>query len=920
MSKSQVMGHGGNLRRLAIASGKAEREVLDFSANLNPLGPPEWLRPMISSRVSDLRHYPDPDCSALVEAAAVRYGIRPDEVIAGNGSSEILGLIPTASEKRRAIIPAPAYSDYERSAKLAGLEVATLVCAERDCFRLDVGALESSVCDDVLVFIGRPNNPTGGVCGAEDLRALAARHPAAVFVVDEAFADFVEDMDRLTGNRPANVIVLLSLTKIFAMAGLRLGLAVGDAGVIRRMRGMQPLWSVNTLAQAVGAAALADREFIRRTQVYVKAQRKTLARELKSMDGLAVYPGEANFLLVKMDRKDMDAPTLARRLLAGGIAIRVCDNFAGLDRRFFRVAVRTEDENARMIEALQRILGNRFRSEMNLRFKISKSKSPKQRSPAIMFQGTSSNAGKSILAAAFCRVLLQDGFRVAPFKSQNMSLNSYVTRDGGEMGRAQVVQAQACRIEPDARMNPILLKPNSDTGAQVIVRGKPVGCMNVGEYIRYKPEAFKAAKESFASLAEECDVMVLEGAGSPAEVNLKHHDIVNMNMARYAGAPVLIVGDIDRGGVFASFVGTMEVLAEWERAQVAGFIVNRFRGKEALLKDALEYTVRHTGRPVFGVVPHIEKLGLPEEDSVSFKSGRREETISQGAGNGSEPCDGVKIAIIDLPHISNFTDFDALRIEPDVKLQVVRSCRDLDHPDAVILPGSKNVIRDLAHLRENGLDREIVALASEGKAEIIGLCGGYQMLGEQIEDPDHVESANGAVRGMGLLALSTSMAREKTLMRVEATHCAAQLRVHGYEIHHGRSVPRWGGAGERPRSARNSGRGASPISGGQASAGRLQPLVVRDDGEVIGTGTPDNPATGGIWGTYLHGIFDADRFRRWFIDRLRTRRGLAAVGKVRVAYDLEPAFERLADVVRRSVKVNEIYRLMGLRSVPRRQR
>ena len=245
-----------------------------------------------------------------------------------------------------------------------------------------------------------------------------------------------------------------------------------------------------------------------------------------------------------------------------------------------------------------------------------------------MLQGTSSNAGKSVLTAALCRILLQDGIRVAPFKAQNMSLNSFIDRSGGEMGRAQVVQAQACRLEPDVRMNPILLKPNSDTGCQVIVRGKPVGNMRVGEYVDYKPQAFAAAKECYDALAAEFDAIVLEGAGSPGEVNLKSHDIVNMRMAEYAAAPVLVVGDIDRGGVFASFVGTMEVLAPWERKRVAGWIVNRFRGDASLLGPALDYTLQHTGRPVLGVVPYLAQLGLPQEDSVEFKSG----ALDQPAG------------------------------------------------------------------------------------------------------------------------------------------------------------------------------------------------------------------------------------------------------------------------------------------------
>jgi len=390
------------------------------------------------------------------------------------------------------------------------------------------------------------------------------------------------------------VIVLLSFTKFYAVPGLRLGSALLAPAWARKVQELRPPWAVNTLAQQFGAAALRDLAYERASRAYVREQRLFLTRALTSIPSLNIYPGEANFLFLRSDHPALNAPELARRLLAEGMAIRVCGNYQGLDHRYFRVAVRTEAENQRLAEALKAVLADK---------KIVPVKRPK--TPALMFQGTSSNAGKSVLTAALCRILLQDGYRVAPFKSapfksQNMSLNSFVTREGGEMGRAQVVQAQASRLDPDVRMNPVLLKPSSDTGAQVIVHGRPVGNMDVNQYIAYKPQALARVKEAYDSLAGEFEVIVLEGAGSPAEVNLKHHDIVNMRMAEYAGAPVLLVGDIDRGGVFASFIGTMEVLAEWERRLVAGFIVNRFRGQEKLLEPAFQYTERHTGRPVWG--------------------------------------------------------------------------------------------------------------------------------------------------------------------------------------------------------------------------------------------------------------------------------------------------------------------------------
>ncbi|HSR13915.1 MAG TPA: cobyric acid synthase, partial [Thermodesulfobacteriota bacterium] len=676
---------------------------------------------------------------------------------------------------------------------------------------------------------------------------------------DEAFADFVEGLDRMTRNRPPNVFVLLSLTKFFAIPGLRLGCGVCSQELAREVRRKIPPWSVNVLAQAVGEAALNDASYPARTREAVMTLRKGLAEDLQAIPGLTVYPGEGNFLLVRLGPGMPGVPVLAERMLEEGVAIRVCTNFAGLDERFFRVAVRTEEENERLILSLSRALG---RSGTIKR---------KRKTPAIMFQGTSSNAGKSVLAAALCRILLQDGYRVAPFKAQNMSLNSYVTPQGGEMGRAQVVQAQACRLEPDVRMNPILLKPNSDTGSQIIVMGQPVGNMDVGEYVRYKPAAFRKAREAFDSLAAEFDVIVLEGAGSPAEVNLKSHDIVNMQMARYARSPVLLVGDIDRGGVFASFVGTMEVLAEWERKLVAGFLINRFRGEEALLGDAIEYTRRHTGLPTFGVVPYLHNLGLPEEDSVSFKSFR---------GDAAPSGEAVEVAVIDLPHISNFTDFDSLRVEPDVHVRTIRRVEDLNQPDAVILPGSKNVIGDLEYLRRTGLEGRIADLARKGKTEIVGLCGGLQIIGAEIADPYGIESEGKTLSGLGLLPLTTVMAREKTLRCVSGKHVPSGIDVKGYEIHHGKT-----------------------------EGMNLSPVVLRDDGEIIGSGGPGEM----VWGTYLHGIFDTDSFRRWFIDRLRSRKGLAPIGRVLAGYDLEPAFERLAEVVRRKLNVSEIYRLMGIK-------
>ena len=851
--------HGGNLRALAAAVGRAPSEILDFSASINPLGPPEYLRPLISRELATLLHYPDPGYDELRQAAALRYGVSPDQVIVGNGSTEIIHALPRAFSVKRAVIPAPSYVGYQEALAAARVEVHTLPLAQATGFALEWEGLAAQLHGGEMVFLGQPNNPTGRTFAPAALVPLLARFPQTWFVVDEAFIDFVEQPPTVVEHlaRFPNLIVLKSLTKFYAVPGLRLGLAFAEPGVAALLRAQLPPWSVNTLALAFGAKVLSDEEYARASRAAVTRLREALAADLASLPGIRVFSGEANYLLCQWQQLPPGVASgdeVGAALLGQGIAIRGCGNFPGLTPDFFRVAVRTEEENATLIAALSRLVRPRAVQRQA------------KRTPALMLQGTSSDAGKSIMSAALCRILLQDGLRVAPFKAQNMSLNSFVTRQGGEMGRAQVVQAQACRLDPDTRMNPVLLKPVSQVGSQVIINGHAVGTMSVEEYVAYKPQAFQAAQAAYDSLAGEHEVVILEGAGSPAEVNLKRHDIVNMPMARYAGSPVLLVGDIDRGGVFASFVGTMEVMAEWERALVAGFIVNRFRGRESLLDPAFRIVKDHTGREVLGVIPALPDLGLPEEDSVGFKKGLFQQDRGQQGG--------VEIALIDLPHIANFTDFESFLAEPEVSLRVVKAGDRLGTPAAVILPGSKNVIDDLRYLIASGLAAQIKGLASGGRAEIIGICGGFQMLGQTIADPHGIE-AGGRIAGLGLLPLSTVLAPVKTLTRQTLTHLPSGQAVHGYEIHHGQTESEEG----------------------------LEPILVGAAGVAAGRGL--------IWGTYLHGIFDADGFRHWFIDSLRERQGLGPNQGPRATYDLEPALDRLAATVRQRLDMAAVYRLLG---------
>lgn len=853
--------HGGDVRGMARELSCAPEDILDFSASINPLGPPEWLRPVILSAVSSLVHYPDPRSAGFVAAASRRYGVPEGGIVAGNGTSELLFALARACGKARAVIPVPSYLDYEQAALRAGMAVTRLELREDEGFALTPEALGRAIAragGDAAVFVARPNNPTGLDFPADALRQLALAHPGCLFVADEAFGSFVQGFESLAGDRPSNVAVLASLTKMFAVPGLRLGLALASEELAQALGREIAPWPVNSLAQAVGERAMEDQPFEERTRRTVRELRGELARGLAALPGLTVHPGAANYLLCRLDAPG-GAGELRAKLLRERIAIRDCSNFAGLTPRHFRVAVRSSRDNLRLLEAMGRLLGAPSSPRPAAR--------PGRRGRPLMVQGTASNAGKSVLVAALCRILAREGVRVAPFKAQNMSLNSHVTAMGEEIGRAQALQARACGLAPDARMNPVLLKPCSDTGSQVIVMGKPVGNMRVLEYVAYKPTAFAAAKAAYDSLAGDFDAVILEGAGSPAEVNLKSHDMVNMAMAVHAGARVLLAGDIDRGGVFAALLGTMECLSESERALVGGFVLNRFRGDPSLLAPAHRFMLETTGKPVLGVVPHVADLGLPEEDSVSFKAG-----ACWTGGQGRE----LDIAVIDLPHISNFTDFDALAGEPDAGLRVVRRPEELGRPDAVILPGSKNTLADLEALRQSGLAAAVGGLSG---CEVVGVCAGLQMLGAALEDPHGLESGLGRREGLGLLPLATRLDRHKTLLLTRAVHAPTGLALSGYEIHHGVTT---------------------------ATGPEAEVLATDADGRPVAWGRH-----GRVWGTYLHGVFDEPAFRRWWLNSLRARKGLPP-RPGSVAPGLDQALDRLADVVRESLDMGAVYRLMGL--------
>ncbi|MBR2842579.1 MAG: cobyric acid synthase [Lachnospiraceae bacterium] len=479
----------------------------------------------------------------------------------------------------------------------------------------------------------------------------------------------------------------------------------------------------------------------------------------------------------------------------------------------------------------------------------------------IMVQGTKSNAGKSLVVAGLCRVFKQDGYRVAPFKSQNMALNSFVTEDGLEMGRAQVVQAEAAGIKPDVAMNPILLKPTNDVGSQVIVNGEVLGNMNARDYFKYKKQLIPDIQKAFKKLEEMADIIVIEGAGSPAEINLKDDDIVNMGMAKMVGAPVLLVGDIDRGGIFAQLLGTLMLLEEDELELVKGLVINKFRGDKTILDPGIEILEERGQKPVVGVVPYTY-LQIEDEDSLT----ERFDSAKQGL---------IDIAVIRYPRISNFTDLNSFEQIDSVSVRYVTSVNELKNPDMIVLPGSKNTMGDLKWLRESGLETAVKKMAE--RIPVFGICGGYQMLGKSIADPDHAEEG-GEMRGMELLPIDTVLLPQKTRRQVEGRLNEVEgifaglsgQDYTGYEIHMGDTV---------------------------SDQGEKLPQLVRH---------------GNVYGTYIHSIFDKGGIVTEIVKTLAKNKGIDLEKDNAIDYAelKEREYDKLADVIRSSMDMDAVYGML----------
>lgn len=946
-------GHGGDLWTAAEAFGKGKDEFLDFSSNMNPLGPPAAVESILREHWRDVAAYPDPAVRELRRKLAHRYQVPMESILVGNGAAELIDLAVRVRRPRVTALARPSFSEYEEAVDKTKGRIHELLLREEHGFVMQLDDAEQAIAVSDMLFFGSPNNPTGRLL-PKDVRELLARADKPV-ILDEAFIDFSPDEDELTMIRQAaaspHLMVIRSMTKFYSIPGLRLGFIVAHPDRIAQMRSQQVHWSVNTMAQLIGTAVLDDQDYEQRTHAWLAEERPWLAGRLQSL-GLIVTPSDTNYILFSLRGLGLTVKALQSEMGRRGILIRDASLFPGLDESYVRVAIRLREHNEQLVaglkdsihvlleQAKQQVIFTKpdtvdfsadsvgTTSSLLLEQSAVPSASGQDSLPdsesasrgcavdhssdsgqpaaslaaTLMVQGTSSDAGKSLITTALCRILVQDGLRVAPFKSQNMSLNSYVTPDGKEIGRAQGMQADACRIPATTDMNPILLKPKKDMVSQVVVHGKPYRDLDARTYReKYLHEAEGIVKDSLQRLRQSCDAVVLEGAGSPAEVNLKDRDIVNMRLAGWADAPVVLVADIDRGGVFASIVGTMDIFTQEERNRVRGFIINKFRGDVTLLYPGLEWLEQRTGKPVLGVIPYLPDLELEDEDSASLdrklatgiltKGGPAIPDTKNAAESDQELLD---IAVIRLPRLSNFTDIDPLLYEQDVRLRFVSSPDELGSPDAVILPGSKNTVDDLLFLRKTGLEQALLRHAEQGKA-MVGICAGYQMMGSKLLDPELVESDRPELNGLDLLPTETVFTTDKRTVQAEGTTLLHEgvrlsstlLPVRGYEIHMGRT------------------RFLQPVK---------HPFQIKEAGgndtyHEEGVVSPN----GMLWGTYIHGILHNDDFRREWLNSIRLEKGWQPkAAELRFQERREAAFDRLADHVRRHLDMKRVYEMIGL--------
>ncbi|MHB8244754.1 MAG: cobyric acid synthase [Acidimicrobiales bacterium] len=819
--------HGDDAVRVAQALGIPIDEVLDLATSLNPVAPD--LRLLMATTLSAICRYPDP--TAATRALAGAMGVDPAWVLLTNGGAEAIALV--GSELGTGSVTDPEFSLYRRHL--------------------------SQVTEDGGKWRSNPHNPTGRLALPEDRSA----------VWDEAFFPLAKGT-WTRGDAQRGSIVVGSLTKLFACPGLRLGyILTSDASLLARLARRQPQWSVSSVALAMlpKMLELADLEGWRSSICNLREQLCSVLRRA----GLAPERSDSNFVLVR------EAPGLRDRLALLGVVVRDCASF-GLTG-----AVRIAVPDSAGLERLEAALDGRA-SVGSGRWRSRPEPARELPSPrpgaaglrgAILVCGTASDAGKSQIVTGLCRLLSRRGVRVAPFKAQNMSLNSYATPSGHEIGRAQGTQALAAGIEPEVAMNPILLKPTSSCSSQVVVMGEPLGDLDASSYQQSRRAAlFPVVLGALQDLRSRYDVVICEGAGSPAEINLLKGDITNLGLAEAAGMPGMLVGDIERGGVFASIAGTFSILPEHLSRHLRAFMINKFRGDPALLGSGIEALEEVTGRPCAGVVPYLGNLTLDAEDSLGLAA-----LIGSG-GPRSRDC--LDVAVVNLPHLANFTDLDALSIEEGLSLRLVDRTDALGGADLVILPGSKATVADLVWLQDRGLDLALRAAAAEaGGPTILGICAGYQMLGRGIDDD--FESRAGHVEAIGLLPVVTTFYAEKRTRPRRGRSLSSS--VSGYEIHQGEPVV-------------VDADGTGFLLELDDAFGRRPEGCVSRDGRVVGTN--------------LHGLFESDGFRGAFLSQVAERRGKRLrLGGARFEERRDGQMDRLADALEAHLDLDLVFSLIN---------
>ncbi|MHB1986922.1 MAG: cobyric acid synthase [Acidimicrobiales bacterium] len=817
--------HGDDAARVAAALGLDAAQVLDLATSLNPLAPD--IRLLVATTLGSLRRYPD--AAQATRAMSEALGVDAGNVLVTNGGSEAIALV--AAELGSGWIEQPEFSLYARH----------LVAIDKTGGR----------------WRSNPHNPTGSLASSQERAA----------VWDEAFYPLATG-SWTRGDAATGAVVLGSLTKLLACPGLRLGYVLScDDALITRLARRQPRWSVSSPALTALPALLGVVD-LARWQRGIARLRGDLC-SLLGRFGLEADPSDANFVLVR------HAVGLRDRLARLGVVVRDCTSF-GLPGAV-RIAVPSEAGLERLAKALEtsengevaRRVGRRDSSRPGRR--ESTAAAPRG---ALLVCGTASDVGKSQLVVGLCRLLARRGVRVAPFKAQNMSLNSYATPSGHEIGRAQGIQALAAGISPEVSMNPILLKPTGHRSSQVVIMGEPLGDLDAASYQATKRSSLlPIVLEAFEDLRRRFDVVICEGAGSPAEINLLDGDLVNLGLAKAGEIPALLVGDIERGGVLASIAGTFAVLPDELSKHLRAFVINKFRGEVSLLAPGLTALEELTGRPCAGVLPFLEGLALDAEDSLGLDALIRSSTSLSG--------ESIDVAVVALPQISNFTDLDALAIEPGVSIRLVDDPSTLGDPDLVILPGSKSTVADLAWLDQRGIAEALRSAAADPAGPtIFGICAGYQMLGQTIEDD--YESRAGRVEGIGLLPVVTTFTPSKRTRPRRGTALASPIT--GYEIHQG-----------EPRVLPD-----APVT----SLIELDDAFGKSDEGCVTPGSR-------IIGTSLHGLFESDEFRTAFLKEIAVRRASHwRPSGLRLADQREAQINRMADAIEEHLDVNLILSLI----------